>query len=351
MKRKLILFPLLLLISFVLPFRADAQEITAPAVPESGRELMPEGADSFGEGLAEILRDAVSMLRPDLAEAASTCCGIFAAVLLVSLLKSFPGVPEKISELTGTVCVSAALLTGVNSLIHLGSQTVAELSAYGKLLLPVMTTALAAQGGVTSSAALYTGTALFNTLLGSLITGILIPLIYIYLAFAGVNSAVGEEMLKKLRDLVKWLMTWCLKIILYVFTGYMGITGVVSGTTDAAALKATKLTISGMVPVVGGILSDASEAVLVSAGLAKNAAGIYGIFAILAVSLGPFLRIGVHYLLLKSTAALSSVFGAKRITDLIGDFSSAMGLLLAMTGTQSLLLLISTVCFLREVGI
>ena len=109
-----------------------------------------------------------------------------------------------------------------------------------------------------------------------------------------------EEILKKLCGFVKWLSVWILKMILYVFTGYIGITGVVSGPTDAAALKAAKLTISGFVPIVGGILSDASEAVLVSAGVVKNAAGIYGILAIGAVCLGPFLKIGLHYLMLKA---------------------------------------------------
>jgi stage III sporulation protein AE len=127
----------------------------------------------------------------------------------------------------------------------------------------------------------------------------------------------------------------------------MGITGVITGTTDAAALKATKMTISSFVPVVGSILSEASEAVLVSAGMAKNAAGIYGIFAILALFLEPFLRIGAHYLILKLTAAVCNVFGEKRATDLIEDFSSAMGFLLGMTGSICLLLLISTVCFLK----
>lgn len=84
--------------------------------------------------------------------------------------------------------------------------------------------------------------------------------------------------------MVKNVVSWSLKTILTVFTTYMTVTGVVSGTTDAAALKATKVTISSVVPVVGGILSDASEAVLVSAGLMKNAAGIYGILAVLRYS-------------------------------------------------------------------
>ena len=87
-----------------------------------------------------------------------------------------------------------------------------------------------------------------------------------------------------------------------------------------------------------------------SAGVVKNAAGIYGIFAVLALFAEPFLRIGVHYLILKFTAAICGIFGSKRITELIGDFTSVMGLLLAMTGTVCLLILISTVCFLRGVG-
>lgn len=347
--RKLPMILLLLLVLSLSP-SAYAMEIQAPEVPESGRELMPGEITSFGQGALEIFRRALSALRPDLTEGAGICIGCMAVVLLLSILGDLPGRIRDISNMVGAVSVGALLLSGTNSLIQLGATTVRELSEYAKLLLPVMTTAMAAQGGVTTSAALYTGTAAFNAVLSSLIGNLLVPMIYIYLALASASAALDEEMLNKLRDLVKWAYVWILKIILYVFTGYMGITGAVSGTTDAAALKATKLTISSMVPVVGGILSDASETVLVSAGVVKNAAGIYGILAILAVCLGPFLRIGAHYLMVKGTGALSSVFGSKRITNLVENFSGAMGMLLAMTGTQCLLLLVSMVCFLREVG-
>lgn len=346
MRRILITF----LLIFFLAVPVSAVEITAPDVPRSGEELMPEDTQSFGEGLWQLVRNAMGSLRPDLAEASGVCLSAIAVVLLVSILENFPGGAKKATDLAGTVAISAILLQNTNSLIHLGTQTIRELSEYGKLLLPVMTSALAAQGGLTGSAALYAGTAVFDSILSSLISNLLVPMIYLYLAIAATNSAVGEDILKKLGKFMKWLMVWCLKIVLYVFTGYMGITGVVSGTTDAASLKAAKLTISGVVPVVGGILSDASEAVLVSAGVVKNAAGIYGIFAVLAVCIGPFLRIGTHYLLLKATAAVCGIFGSKRATELIEDFSSAMGLLLAMTGSICLLLLISTVCFLKGVG-
>ena len=120
-------------------------------------------------------------------------------------------------------------------------------------------------------------------------------------------------------------------------------------TADAAALKAAKLTISGAVPVVGGILSDASEAILVSASLAKNAAGIYGLLAFISIAVLPFVKIGIHYLLLKVTTATCGIFGIKSLTNLLKDYASAMGLLLGMTGAVSLLMMISTVCFMRGI--
>ena len=150
-----------------------------------------------------------------------------------------------------------------------------------------------------------------------------------------------------LKNFAKWLITWILKIILYIFIAYIGITGVVSGTADASAVKFAKLTISGMVPVVGSIISDASETILVSAGVLKNTAGIYGILAIIAVFIGPLLKIGAQYLILKMTAYLCSVFSSKKESELLKDFSAGLGMIVAMAGTVCLLLLISVVCFMK----
>lgn len=345
--RKLI-FAVLFCFLFITP--VQALELTAPTVPEAGERYMPEETGDFGTGLWQLLTKAIGAVRPDLKEAARVCLGLMGTVLLISLLQSFSDRVKQTANLAGTAAIAAALLLSTNSLITLGAETVTEMCEYGKLLLPVMTAAMAAQGGGATSAALYAGTAMFIALLSNLIAKLLVPMVYLYVGLSAANSATGEALLKRLRDLLKWVMTWCLKTVLTVFTGYMALTGVVSGTADAAAVKAAKAAISTAVPVVGGILSNATESVLVGAGLMKNAAGIYGIFAVLAIVVEPFLRIGIHYLMLKITAAACGIFGCKEMTDLIGDFSDAMGLLLAMTGSVCLLLLISTVCFLKGVG-
>ena len=326
--------------------------ITQPmwTAPDPASDLMPAETDSFWEGLRDILMEVIPQVLPSISECFGICLAVFSVVMLLSILESFSGNAKNTADLAGSVTIGILLLRPANSLIQLGVDTVRTVSEYCKLLLPVMTAALAGSGGTTTSAALYAGTAVFDAVLTSLISNVLVPLLYVYLCFSITNSALGDDTLKKLSGFVKWLATWGLKTVLYAFTGYIGITGVISGATDAAALKATKLTISGMVPVVGGILSDASEAVLVGAGLVRNATGIYGLLAVTALCIRPFLQIGVQYLLLKSTGAIAGLFGSKRCVSLIQDFSWTMGLLLAMTGTGCLMVMLSVICFMRGVG-
>lgn len=345
---KHLILPILIILILATP--VSAMEFIAPTVPDSVEIYMPENTESFGDGIWYIFKQAITNLYPSIADASRICMTLIVASLLISLLQSFSERSKRIVELVGTLMISVFLIQPSNTLIQLGTETIMELSEYGKLLLPVMSAAVAAQGGATTSAALYMGTTIFSTLLVTMISKLIVPLIYIYLCVCIANSAIGEEVLKKLCEFLKWLMTWCLKTVLYLFMGYMGITGVVSGSADAAAVKAAKLTISSMVPVVGGILSDASETILVSASVMKNAAGVYGLFAFIAIWIEPFLKIGLQYILLKLTSATCMILGTKQSSALVQDFSGAMGFVLGMVGTVSLLLMISTVCFMKGVS-
>ena len=334
----------------LLAMPANAMEFTAPPAPESAEAYMPSEPESFWEGVWYILRNAIADTQPKIAEGASVCLSLVAVVLLLSLFRGLNSGIKGVLQICGTVAISTMLLQSVNSMIQMGANTVAELADYGKMFVPVMTSALAAQGGVTASAALYAGTIVFNTLLSGMIAKLLLPVLYIYLCLCIACNAIDEVILQKMRDLAKWLISWGLKIVLYIFTGYMTITGVVSGTADASALKATKLAISGVVPVIGSVLSDASESILVSAGLLKNTVGIYGMLTILSIMVGPFVQVGIQHLLLKGTSAVCGIFGEKSTAGLIQDFSSAMGMVMGMIGTMCLLLMIGTVCFMKGIG-
>lgn len=335
---------MLIIIILLLAVPVSAAEYTAPEVSSP---YMPEEVEDFSDGLWYVIKSATYNLAPEIREASKICLSIIAVAMLISLITSAFAVNKEIVTTVGIISIAAVMFEPSNTFIQIGINTVQELSQYGKLLLPVMTAALAASGGPTTSAALYTGTAVFNFVLTTMLSKLVAPLIYIYLCVSVAQSIVKENLLASIKKFIKWLIQWGLKITIYIFTGYLGITGVISGTVDASALKATKLAISGFVPIVGNVISDASESVLISASLMKNAAGVYGGLAILAMWIGPFVQIGIQYILLKLTGIICSAFHADALADVIGDFTTALGFVLGMIVTICILLLISTVCFMK----
>lgn len=348
MRRFLCILFLIFLIAFV-PTSSFAQELTAPTVPSEFESLMPEKDVSFSDGLLSMMQKVLPTAYAEISHAMKTGIAVFCCVFLVSILQSM-GCKAAAAEIVGAVCISSLMLNSSRALIGLAVKTITEISEYSKLLLPVLVTASSAQGGIISATALGVGTSAFTAFLTNVLRRIMIPAVYLFLAAAIANCAVGEEALKKIRDQLRKLSAWFLKSILTIFLTYMSITGAVTGTADKTAVKAAKAAISTAVPVIGSTLADASESLLLSAGLVKNSIGIYGIFAFSAIFLLPFLRIGMHYLMMKGTAALCAVVGSKRLTELTEDFSSAMGLLLGMTGTICALSVIGTVCFLKGAG-
>lgn len=348
MKRLIYLFfAMCLLFCFRIPVRAA--ELTAPTVPGSAQALMPQEDASFGDGLLSMVQKILPSVSEEMRYVLKTGLAVFGCVFLISILQSV-GCHSFTAEITGGVCISSVLILSSRSLIGLAIETVIQISEYSKLFLPVITAAASAQGHFTSATALCVGSSVFISFLSNVLRQIMIPSVNFFIAAAVANCALEESALKQLKDQMKKFASWFLKTVLTIFLTYMSITGAISGTADKAALKATKAAISTVVPVIGKTLADASEALLVSADIAKNAIGIYGIYAFLAVFLSPFFRIGIHYLVLKGTAAVCAVAGNKRLTALVEDFTTAMGLLLAMTGSMCALSMIGTVCFLKGVG-
>ena len=333
-----------------LPVRArDAEGIlddsgVYDSVPREA--LVPSPGTDLAQGLGEILTEALGQARTSLGQAMGLC----AAMLAVSLLCSLCSMGQETSpavDLAGTLGLSALFTSRLSALLQLGTGTLGNLSEYGKVLLPVMAGAMTASGQVSGSTALYLGTAIFDTVLMSLANRLLVPCVYVLLALSIANCAAGNDLLSRLRDFVKNLGIWGLRTLLYLFTGYMTLTGVLSGKADATAVKAAKLTISTAVPVVGGILADASESVILGAELIKSSAGVYGALVILGICAAPFLHLGIQYLMLKATAALCAVLGGKTHAGLVDGFSQALGLVLAMVAAACLMQMISLVCFMK----
>lgn len=356
-----LLLVILVLLALCLPVFAETEsglgietdsltdELPSEAAEQLTQDMLTGGTD-FWTGFRQLFFGALDDSRDSL-QSGLRLCAILLAILTLCAMARMHGALEGTTAVTlaGALGLTAAVLTNLQSMVSLASETVRSVTDYSACLLPVLASAAAMSGGMTSATALYAGTVLFSQLLMQLISKLLIPAVFFYIAIATAEAALSSEMLSELRSFVGWLVSKSLRILMYIFLAYMSITGVISASADAAAVKATKAAVSGMVPVVGGILSDASDTLLASASILKNSVGVFGMLAVLAICLAPFLRVGVQYLLLKLTAAVGGAVGDKPLVQLVRHFSTAMGFLLGMCGACSLLLLISMVCFLKVV--
>lgn len=337
----------------------ELREMTGSAALEAGlndtqRELMGdvsvESSPGFFQSVQNLFSRAFLYGGGYLQEAEKTAAMVLVVCVICGIVGS-SGVPSRIVIIAGTLGIGAAAFTGMQSLLALCAETIQELSTFSQLLLPALSTAMIASGAVASGPVIYSLTVLFADLLLGCITKILIPLLYVYLAMALADAAVGNQTLRRFRELSAWIIKTGLKTLLYGFTAFLAITQVISGATDAMTAKAAKLTLSSVVPVVGSIISDASDTILASASVLKNGIGIFGMIAVLSIAILPFLRIGISFLTMKLTAALAGTIAPPQLVSMIDAVSEALGLMLAMTGACALLLLVSSACSLKAVGI
>ena len=301
----------------------------------------------FMQGVTKILNDAMEKSGGYFKSTVTTMLRILLVLILCKFLGSLGNeTASNASMLVGALAIAAGCITDLRSMIGLGDSVMNQINQFMTALLPVMASVSAASGGATKGGAIYSVTVIFCDFLIQMCRMFLIPLMYAFLALGIADAALGQNRLRKLSELIGWIIKNLLKAVLYLFTGFLAATGVISGAADAAALKTAKFAISGMVPVVGSIVSDASESLLAGAGILKSAMGTFGMLAILAIFVLPFFRLGISYLGFKLTSAIGGLLesGQDRLLDTI---TSAMGYILAMVGSCTAISLIACCSFVK----
>ncbi len=326
------------------PLRDEEREITGSltidgsydgrsAVGRLGKSLLAHGRSA----LEEMLRPAVQLT------AVLLSCSVGAALI-----------PDRKSdlwiELAGCSATCLLLVGSVNSLLSQTLEAMYRLSDYSRAALPVVFTAAAASGAPGSSAAKYAAISLALEVLMSLSQTCIIPLIDAYLAAVLAESLFPNPFLAGAARFCKWaggiLMTGCA----LVFTAFLGMTGMVSSALDAAAVKTARSVISTALPVIGGLISDASAAVLSAAGLVRSCAGAFGLVAVSAICVGPFAVLGVKSLVLKGISILADALDCQRFSALYAGVGNAVAMLLGLLGSCCIMLFIALVSGMKAVS-
>lgn len=307
--------------------------------PEEGTDV----AGSFSRLMDNAAADGQSALQ----NAFASLLRVAAVVLITAVARGFSraagGAADQVIDMAGALGCTAVLLADFSSVLTLCRDTLQQISVFSAVLQPVLATVLSVGGCVTTATVLQVATMLVFDLVIRLVTTLLVPAACAYLAVIAVDAATGNELLHGLADGIKGLTSGALKLILTLFTAYITIAGGVSGSVDRMTLKTAKFAVSGAVPVVGGIISDATETMLTGAALLKNTIGVFGMLCVTAICLVPFLRAGACYLCYRAGAAVLSPLCSKSIGNLLAGVGTGFGLLLGMLSTCSVILYLELV--------
>lgn len=317
-------------------------------VPGTDRDNAAYGPEDFAQGVERILhsvrRQFAAVLRQRLRGAVS----VLFVVLLCGTVRNLG--PEgdgggMALSLAGALAVTGLTVGSLDQLIGMGMETIRELNAFSAVLLPALAAATAATGAVTTATFQHVSAVFLSEALIGLIDSILIPLTSLYISVLTASCALGGGRLDALAALLKRVVTSILTLSLLGFTAYLSVFRIITGPTDAAAVRTAKAAISGAVPVVGGVISETAEAILAGAGILRASVGIFGLLGVLGACTGPFMQLGIQYLLYKGAAVLASVSGSSELCKLIDGLGGAFGLVLGMTGCCALLLLVAILSF------
>lgn len=312
-------------------------------------EFSPREQTDFLQGALSIFKSAAAESTGKLKSAIVTMLRVLLIVVLCAVVDTFTEEKGKnVACMTGVLAITACCASGIHAMVGLGKATMDEISSFSTLLLPVMVSAATASGSMTGAGITYTLATAFSNLLIRFCNFVLLPGVYAYLALAITDCILQKDQLKRMRELLGWFIEKGLKTVVYVFTGILTVSGMLAGSTDAAALKAAKSALTGMVPVVGSIISGATDAVFSGAVFLKNAVGTFGMLAVLSIFIIPFFQMGISYIIFKVTSALSGIFESRH-TVLLDSISSVMGYLLAMTASCALITMLSCCSFIRTV--
>ncbi len=307
------------IVALLVPVQSHAAvdtEILQNALPDDAQEALdgisPENADLKG-GLTGLWRSTKDALRDYVRQAMGVGILMLGACMILSLAAGFSGeaglrLPEKSIDFTAVAILLTIYISAGSSLIHECTRAISRLDAFIQVMTPIYATVSALAGRPVSAVAVGEITLLFSAVVSWLCRYIILPGISLYVLMDSTGGLIPVGLLGKLAELLRWGIGKGMKWILAGFTAYHTLSGIITRSTDAFAVKTAQTAISSLIPVVGNLISGTSDTLLGGANLLRASVGIYGFLSVCAICLGPLVRAAAHFLVFKVLGTCASAY-------------------------------------------
>ena len=367
MKRRLCLTILLAALLVLLPARVHAltedelvrrQEdaadtaSVAEAVPESAADALEElGIDPAhpAEGMKKFTISALfDVVKDGLLGAVSAPLRSLGAILGAVLIASvFADEKRRVLRSVCTAGAGIAVIAPIASLAASAAATLTECSVFMTASLPVFAT-LTVSGGMPVSSGFMNAAMLgLSNALSAIGGKVLLPVACASLALSAVGAFAPELKTEKLASSVRNFTLWGVGAALTLYLTFIGIQSGITSSLDGLTHKALKVTVSGALPVVGGIISDASETVFGAAELIRGGMGGLALVVIAVAFAKPLFTALVWAAALRLAEFAAASFGSDDVAALTGAARKTVTATAALFAAAAVAITVSVAILVR----
>ncbi len=362
MKRIIIvIFTTILLLSLALPFKAAAEEnLPETEISSQFNEILgdydiPQDTEEIS-GLT--FAGFISAVKDKLIDSSFVPLRLLGTLLLVTVITSAMknmgcGLFSSCETIYNSICVLSAVAVIASPLFSVFGQAVSAVKTGGSFVsvfIPVYTGVTAVCGNITSAGVYDLSVLAASELIVQIVSNLLMPVLSASVMLSVTGGVFSKSGFGGAVQLMKKLIVWGLTISMTLFTGFVTLKCTLTAKTDGAATKAARFMISGLVPVVGGAVSDAYATVRSSFDILSGTIGFGGIYAVVLILLPPLIQIIVYRAVMWTGGAAAELFGESSMKELLNSLDSGLSIAQSVLICYGLMFLLCTAILMKTVG-
>lgn len=258
--------------------------------------------------------------------------------VLENLQKGFEkGTTGKIASAVSFLVIIILAINSFTIAVNIGRETIGNMIDFINALIPLMLTLLTAMGGVASSKLFHPAMLAMLGTVGLLIKNLVFPLIF-FSAILSILSHINKDFqVSKLAALFKNGALALQGLFLSVFLGFLTVMGIGGSVADGVAIRTAKFATGAFIPIVGGMFTDALEAIFGTSLLLKTALGLVGMVIIFMLCIFPLLKILSLVFVYKLAGALIQPMGEGEIVECLNTMGNALLMVFAAVAVVGLM--------------
>ena len=272
---------------------------------------------------------------------------IFLVIIITSIASGISGgflsgELDKSFSMVGVLCICTTAIVPIIACIEETRQFILQMSGFVKVFVPVLSGVMISGGQLNGGAGYQVIMVFASEFLSSFLSGIILPLILLYLAFATVGRITAGFKIDTVTSCVKSTVNWTLSLAMSLFVALVTIKGIVGTGADSIVLRTGRFFVGSFIPAVGAALSEAAATVQKSMGLIKSTTGVFGIIAAALYFIPPLIKVLIYKFTCDVSAIVGELLGAEKIAGLLRDISTVLALLSSVVLSYGVLVVLST---------